>query len=289
MGQHLDIFKNYIIFASLICFSLFFLPLHAYSAIISIPSIITTSEECSLLNVELTNTEDKEIYTTVITFTFDPGKIQIGCNTAFNVGIDNEPIIYEQDYTPPLEKCEQPITISKQLLDIGIKYRVAIYPQGVFVVALWGGTQKIQSGTLFTVPFKVLSGTAPGEVLPILLPTKEQPVFIERTFPDNHKEGQSFYCSLSDINALPEEVNVVSGNIAVKNLNEGTVEGIQEGAGGEGEGEQVQEGDNTEGEKTFCGCQKSTGSIQKKGSIFSYLLNIDMGMIFSLVVLLRQL
>ncbi|HOV32115.1 MAG TPA: hypothetical protein PLX23_01970 [Candidatus Hydrogenedens sp.] len=257
--------------------------------------MVAIPEECSSLNVELVTADDEEISTAVIAFIFDSGKIQIGCNTAFNAGTYNVPNIYEQGYSEVLEKCEQPITVNEQFLNIGIKYRVAIYPQGIFVVVFWGGVQKIPSGTLFTVPYKVLSGAEPGEVLPIVLTTKEQPVFVERTFQDEHKEWHSFYCSLSDTKALPEEVNVVSGNIKVVDLNDGIEEGIQEGmvgegdgeqvqegAIGEGDGEQVQEGDNTEGEEIPCGSQNDYPTFQ-------HLFYINIGIILLLVVLFCRL
>lgn len=293
MIRHKKIFNNcYILFVFFVYFCFSIIPLHGYSGTISIPSMIAIPEECSSLNVNLTNIEDKEISTAVITFTFDSVRIQIGCTSAFNVG---EPNIYEQGNTTAAEKCEQPITVSEQLLNIGIKYRVAIYPQGVFVVVFWGGTQKIPSGTLFSVPYKVLTGIEPGEVLPIVLPTKEQPVFIERTFQDNHKEWHSFYCSLSDTKALPEEVNVVSGNIKVRDLNEGVEEGIQEGTAGEGDGEQVQEGtigegdgeqvqegDNTEEEEASCGSQNEYPT-------FPHLFYINIGIFLFLVVLFCRL
>ncbi len=52
-----------------------------------------------------------------------------------------------------------------------------------------GGTQKFHQELCSLFHIKGMTGIEQGEVLPIVLPTNEQPVFIERTFQDNHKDG----------------------------------------------------------------------------------------------------
>ncbi len=267
---------------------------------ISIPSVSVNTGECFAINVELYKTEEENIQTAVIVFAFDPFKIQIGCENNFSQGTYNEPIVYEPDTT---EK-ETPIVLSESLKDIQIKCRSVIYPQGVMAVVLWDGTDNLPSGTLFTVPCKLTDLAIPGDRLPVLLVSKNEPIYVRRTFSDSHVESQAFYCSLANIEALPVEPILMSGTVYVRMENEGelvegegsVLEGIEEGNPFEGttEGnmEGINEGTNEgtpqegtqegviegapEGEKPICGLRNSN-----VGSITASILII--GIIISLI------
>ncbi len=304
---------------------------NSFSATIKIPGVYANLNDCISIDVEII-TSDEEITTAVIAFTFDPQKIQIGCNTENIVTSLSEPIIYDYSNISPNEtkNTEPPINITDELKNNNIKYRIAIYPEGLFVIALWGSTQKIPSGTIFSVPCKILSPAKPGETLLLILPTQQTPITLERVFPDNHVEQQLFYCSLSNIEALPIEVTTIPGAICVVPLNEGTLkiegENIQEGANqegthectpegqypegntndgaieGDGEGtntegsiiegrkeEGSKEGDNSHTVKVLCGCQKSETNKNIKTKLSLYPLNINFGIMLTLLVLLRKI
>lgn len=276
---------------------------------IAIPSVSVNTGECFAINVNLYKIEDEDIRTAVIAFAFDPFKIQIGCNQKLNTGTFNEPAVYE----PGPSMDEQPITLSNTLLDVGIKYRVAIYPQGVMVVVLWDGTGKISPGLLFTVPCKLTEYAIPGDKLIMPLISKEEPIYIRRTFPDNQVESQSFYCSLADINALPVNPVLTYGTVYVRSISEGeiiegegnsyegafegiisegigegNVEGTNEGNSPEGnvEGaheEGITEGNSSEGipegnaseEVTTCGCQNKHGITKQENISLLQMLQMN--------------
>ncbi len=300
--------KNGFIFFIVICCG--FVSLYSTAVEISIPSVSVNTGECFAIDVNLYKIEDEDIRTAVIAFAFDPFKIQIGCETNFSSGTYNNPEIYEQETSTG----EQPVILSNALVNINIKYRVAIYPQGVVVVVLWGGTDKIPPGLLFTVPCKLTVKAIPGDKLITPLISKEEPIYIQRTFPENQVESQSFYCSLANINALPVDATLVNGTILVKGVNEGD---IQEGEGGGFEGvypEGAKEGEIPEGilegtiegqtnegtisegipegEKFVCGCNRQQEITRRETASLLQILrssNMNIGFMIALVVILRRL
>ncbi len=295
---------------SVIILGCFFIPLAGSAVEIAIPSVSVNTGECFAINVELYKVEDVDIYTSVIAFAFDPFKIQIGCNTIFNLGTYNEPTVYEQDSTTD----EQPIVLSDSLKNMGLKYRVAIYPQGLMVVVLWDSTDRIPSGLLFSIPCKLTDRAIPGDRLIAQLISKEEPFYIRRSFPDNNIEWQSFYCSLADVNALPVNPTLVSGIVYVKSGNDGEpqegegeglpLEGTAEGSPPEGdisEGNSIEgntsegsslEGNPTEGEKPICGCRRKSEINRENIALPLRVLEMadfNIGFIIALVVILRRL
>jgi len=315
--------KKYIsksIFFALIGFYL--LSLSSSAVEVVIPSVSINTGECFAINVNFYKLEDEDIRTSVIALAFDPFKMQIGCNNVFNSGTYNEPWVYDSETS----EGEQPIVLSNSLLNIGAKYRVAIYPQGIMAVVLWDVSDTMPSDTLFTVPCKLTDNTLPRDKLIISPISKESPIYITRTFPDNHVENLSFYCSFADVNALPVNATLIAGSVYVKGSTEGepeegegSQEGIIEGTPPEGTGEGIlpegtgegipmegikegtaegsisegiPEGNSTEEEKPICGCEKK--HITEPRSMLSFLQilkrdNINIGFMIALVVILRRL
>lgn len=309
--------RNFFTFIVFIAY--YSISLYTNAVEIVIPSVSVNTGECFAINVNLYKVEDEEIRTAVIVFAFDPVRIQIGCNTDFIPETGVNPIVFEQGTSVD----EQPILLSNNLIDIDIKYSVAIYPQGIMVVVLWDGMNKIPPGLLFTVPCKLTENVIPGDKLTTPLISQEEPVYIKRTFYENQVESQAFYCSLADTNALPVNTTLTYGTIFVKNASEGeitegegyTEEGTLEGTNPEGTEEgnlpegiiegiiegQTNEGNilegtleegTREGENPVCGCSKKQGMKQQNISVFLQFLkinNLNIGFMVALVVILRQL
>ncbi len=304
--------KFFFIFVIFIVFCFF--SLYSNAVEITIPSVSVKTGECFSINVNLYQIEDEDIHTAVIAFAFDPFKIQIGCKQKLNTGTYNEPAVYERGASID----EQPITLSNTLFDINIKYRVAIYPQGVMIVVLWDGTDKIPSGLLFTVPCKLTEYAIPGDKLITPLISKEEPIYIQRTFHDNQVESQSFYCSLADINALPVNPVLTYGTVYVKSMNQGEIEegegyigegtfegvnaeGTEEGDILEGRVEGEEEGQNSEGnisegtsegENGICGCSRKRVIQQQKTVSLLQIFernDLNIGFMIALVAILRRL
>lgn len=309
-------YKSKSIFFALIGFYIVSLSSNAVEVVI--PSVSVNTGECFAINVNFYKIEDEDIRTSVIAFAFDPFKMQIGCNNVFNSGTYNEPWVYDSETS----EGEQPIVLSNSLLSIGAKYRVAIYPQGIMVVVLWDVSNAMPSDTLFTVPCKLTDRAKPGDKLIIALISKESPIYMTRTFPDNHVENLSFYCSFADASALPVNAALMSGTVYVKGSTDGEPEegeGYQEGAlegipaEGTGEGvpvegipvegikegiaegsisEGIHEGNSTEGEKPICGCREKHDTEQQSRLSALQILkrnNMNIGFMIALVVILRRL
>ncbi|MGC8737983.1 MAG: hypothetical protein ACP5UA_04965 [Candidatus Hydrogenedens sp.] len=299
--------KRFTILFVFIGFCFFSLSSNAVEVVI--PSVSVNTGECFAININLYRVEDEDIRTSVIAFAFDPLKIQIGCNNSLNSDTNGEPWVYDSETSDG----EQPIVLNNSLLSIGIKYRVAIYPQGVMIVVLWDASEAIPAGTLFTVPCKLKDGAISGDKLNTLLISKDSPIYIMRTFPDNHVENLTFYCSFADINALPVNSTLISGYVYVKNATDGEpeggegyleggfegtsiegttegsiVEGITEGTSSEG----IPEGNSTEGERPICGCRERYSPEQRNMMSFLQILklnNMNIGFMIALVVILRRL
>lgn len=293
--------SEFILFAFI---GLYFVSLSSSAVEVAIPSVSVNTGECFAINVNFYKVEDEDIHTSVIAFAFDPFKMQIGCNNVFNSGTYNEPWVYDSQTS----EGEQPIVLSNSLLSIGTKYRVAIYPQGIMIVVLWDVSETIPSGALFTVPCKLTDRAMPRDRLIISLISKEAPIYLMKTFPDNHLENLSFYCSFADREALPVNATLLSGTVYVKSATdgepeegegyseggfegtpaEGTIEGIpaegikegtKEGEGakegsreGVAEGnipEGIPEGNSSEGEKPICGCREK--HTTERPNMFSFL------------------
>ena len=250
-----------------------------FSSTIQCSKAYVQPEECFNLYFMLNNTDN--ITSTIITFTFDPGKMQIGCNENFNS--DNSEI-YTFDTNTDELSTELPIILSDSLVQQNFKCKLAIHPEGVFTVAIWGGNTAIPPGIIFSVPAKLLPSAQIGDILPIILPSEANPAIVERTF-DEEEKSIPLYCSFTNIEAVPIYPKMINGAVYVgippeaetdgettEGHNEGTIEGTGEGPLPEGtiDGE-TPEGDNegtiegtaegspdNEKPSTSCGCGKSS-------------------------------
>jgi len=304
-------YKSKSIFFALIGF--YFVSLSSNAVQVVIPSVSVNTGECFAINVNFYKLEDEDIRTSVIAFAFDPFKMQVGCNNVFNSGTYNEPWVYDSETS----EGEQPIVLSNSLLNINTKYRVAIYPQGIMVVVLWYVSDAMPSDTLFTVPCKLTDNALPRDKLIISLISKESPIYMTRTFSDNHVENLSFYCSFADASALPVNAALMSGTVYVKGSTEGEpeegegyqegalegtptegtaegipVEGIKEGIAEGSISEGIHEGNSTEGEKPICGCREKHDTEQQNMLSALQILkrnNMNIGFMIALVVILRRL
>jgi len=304
-------YKSKSIFFALIGF--YFVSLSSNAVQVVIPSVSVNTGECFAINVNFYKLEDEDIRTSVIAFAFDPFKMQVGCNNVFNSGTYNEPWVYDSETS----EGEQPIVLSNSLLNINTKYRVAIYPQGIMVVVLWYVSDAMPSDTLFTVPCKLTDNALPRDKLIISLISKESPIYMTRTFSDNHVENLSFYCSFADASALPVNAALMSGTVYVKGSTEGEpeegegyqegalegtptegtaegipVEGIKEGIAEGSISEGIHEGNSTEGEKPICGCGEKHDTEQQNMLSALQILkrnNMNIGFMIALVVILRRL
>ncbi|MCX8063675.1 MAG: hypothetical protein N3G21_00695 [Candidatus Hydrogenedentes bacterium] len=210
------------------------------SSTIKCNKVCIEPEQCFNLNFEIQNNDN--ITTAVITFSFDPGKMQIGCIEKFN---PVPPDIYVYNMENPNSNGESPIILSPSL-QLNFEYKLAIYPEGVYTVAIWGGNTPIPSGPLFSVPAKLLPSAQNGDELLIDLYSEWHPVVIEREL-DEGKTPISLYSSFATENALPIYPVIIDGTILVSTQIEG--EGTDgEGAIPEGSSEgTTEEGDNNEG------------------------------------------
>ncbi|GEM_PF-6481759 len=243
----------------------------SFSSTIQCSEVYAQPEECFTLDFILDNTNN--ITSTIITFTFDPGKMQIGCNENFNS--DNSEI-YTFDTNTDELSTELPIILSDSLIQQNFKCKLAIHPEGVFTVAIWGGNTAIPPGVIFSVPAKLLPSAQTGDILPIILPSETNPTIVERTF-DEEEKSIPIYCSFTNIEAVPIYPKMINGAVYVGILPEAetdgeTTEGDNEGAiEGTGEGSP-----DNEKPSTSCGCGKSS----------SYNISADYLIIIVLVAML---
>lgn len=254
-------------FSSVLLLSLVILSLHynLFPSTIECNDVYVDLEQCFELTFEIHNEDN--ITSLIITFSFDPGKMQIGCNKKFN---PDPPDIYIFDSNTSTTDTELPIVLNNLLQQQGFKFKLVIYPEGIYTVTIWGGKNAISNGTLFSVPAKLLSSAQRGDMLPIILHSEWNPAMIERNSGENENKA-SLYSSFANEQALPIYPTLIDGMIYVEaypeeaESPEGTEEGEGESTEGAGEGNVSIEGENPSEEEhsPVCGCRNKKHYVQK--------------------------
>lgn len=219
----------------------------SYTSTLQSNKVNVEPNECFYLNFTLDNSDN--ITTAIITFTFDPGKIQIGCTQKFNPDISEVYTFHSN--TSPLSS-ELPIILSDTLTQQNFHYKLAIYPEGVYTVAIWGGSTPIPTGTIFSIPAKLLPSAQPGDILPIVLHPETNSAIVERNF-NEIKNFIPLYCSFANINAIPIYPKLINGAVYVATApheaeSESQIDGESETTEGYQEDGNI-DGETTENEK----------------------------------------